>query len=139
METGTKTNPTVIAIFGGTGDLTWRKLIPALYNLYLDDWLNPSFLIICIGRQEMTNQAFAKRLKDGVDKFSRRGKSKKASWDAFAKKIEYKKGDFDSNTVYSSLKKQIDTFEKDAKCPVNKIYYMAVPPQFFELIAVKIG
>ncbi|MEO6539168.1 MAG: glucose-6-phosphate dehydrogenase [Ferruginibacter sp.] len=139
MEAGTKTNPTLVAIFGGTGDLTWRKLIPALYNLYLDDWLNSKFLIICMGRQEMTNQAFIKRLKEGVDKFSRRGKTKKTDWDAFAKMIEYKKAEFDHAPVYTALKKQVATFEKEANCAVNKIFYMAVPPQFFELIATKIG
>ncbi|MEP6712500.1 MAG: glucose-6-phosphate dehydrogenase [Ferruginibacter sp.] len=139
MDAETKTNPTIIAIFGGTGDLTWRKLIPALYNLYLDDWLNTKFLIICMGRQEMTNAAFIKRLKDGVDQFSRRGKTKKTEWDVFAKMIEYKKAEFDNSSVYSSLKKQITVFEKEAACPVNKIFYMAVPPQFFELIATKIG
>src|SRR6187431_2543733 len=62
MEAGTKTNPTIIAIFGGTGDLTWRKLIPALYNLYLDNWLNSKFSIVCIGRQEMTQEDFIKKL-----------------------------------------------------------------------------
>ncbi len=139
MATGAKTNPTIITIFGGTGDLTWRKLVPALYNLYLDDWLNREFLIICLGRQEMSNAAFIKKLKEGVDQFSRKGKSKKASWDLFAKGIEYKKADFTHAVVYSTLKKQIAAFEKKANCPVNKIYYMAVPPQFFEGIAAKIG
>ncbi len=139
MEAGTKTNPTLVAIFGGTGDLTWRKLIPALYNLYLDDWLNSKFLIICMGRQEMTNQAFIKRLKEGVDKFSRRGKTKKTDWDSFAKMIQYKKAEFDHAPVYTALKKQVTAFEKEANCAVNKIFYMAVPPQFFELIATKIG
>ena len=139
METGTKSNPTVIAIFGGTGDLTWRKLIPALYNLYLDNWLNSKFSIICIGRQELTSPGFIKRLKEGVDQFSRRGKTKKNEWDTFAKMIEYKKGEFDNTGVYTSLKKQITAFEKESDCPVNKIFYMAVPPQFFQLIATKIG
>ncbi len=139
MEAGAKTNPTVIAIFGGTGDLTWRKLIPALYNLYLDNWLNNKFSIICMGRQEMANAAFIKRLKEGVDKFSRRGKTNKNQWDAFAKMIEYKKGEFDNTAVYTYLKKQITVFEKEVGYPVNKIFYMAVPPQFFELIATKIG
>ena len=76
MDKTIKTNPTVITIFGGTGDLTWRKLIPALYNLYLDKWLHSQFLIICLGRQEMSQADFIKKLKEGVDKFSRRGKSK---------------------------------------------------------------
>jgi glucose-6-phosphate 1-dehydrogenase len=139
MDKTIKTNPTVITIFGGTGDLTWRKLVPALYNLYLDKWLHSQFLIICLGRQEMSQADFIKKLKEGVDKFSRRGKSKKSEWDAFAKTIEYKKADFANSTVYTQLKKQVTTFEKSAECAVNKIYYLAVPPQFFESIAVKIG
>lgn len=139
MEAGTKTNPSIVAIFGGTGDLTWRKLIPALYNLYLDNWLNPKFSIICMGRQEMTNAAFIKRLKEGVDKFSRRGKAKPKEWEAFSKLITYKKGEFNSTALYNYLKKEITAFEKASDCNVNKIFYMAVPPQFFELIATKIG
>jgi glucose-6-phosphate 1-dehydrogenase len=134
-----KTESTVIVIFGGTGDLTWRKLIPALYNLYIDKWLHEKFLIIGMGRQEMTNPEFVKKLKEGVDKFSRRGKTKKADWERFAKHIDYKKADFNSAPVYAALKKQVTTFEKDTDEPVNKIFYMAVPPQFFESIAVKIG
>lgn len=139
MESKTKTNPTIISIFGGTGDLTWRKLIPALYNLYLDNWLNSHFSIICMGRQEMNYDAFIKRLKEGVDKFSRRGKTQKKQWDIFAKHIEYKAGDFDQTATYSYLKKQIAVFEKQTDCIANKIFYLAVPPQFFELIATKIG
>ena len=139
MDKTIKTNPTVITIFGGTGDLTWRKLVPALYNLYLDKWLHSQFLIICLGRQEMSQADFIKKLKEGVDKFSRRGKSKKSEWDAFAKTTEYKKADFSNSTVYTQLKKQVTAFEKSADCAVNKIYYLAVPPQFFESIAVKIG
>ena len=139
MEAGTKTNPTIIAIFGGTGDLTWRKLIPALYNLYLDNWLNLKFSIICMGRKDMTNAAFVKRLKEGVDQFSRRGKTKLKQWGLFSKMIEYKKGEFDNKSLYSYLKKQIAAFEKESDSDVNKIFYLAVPPQFFELIATKIG
>ncbi|MEO8770588.1 MAG: glucose-6-phosphate dehydrogenase [Ferruginibacter sp.] len=139
MEAGTKTNPTILAIFGGTGDLTWRKLIPALYNLYLDNWLNSKFSIVCIGRQEITAEDFIKKLHDGIDQFSRRGKAKDNEWDAFSKMISYQKGDFDDLNVYSILKEKMDAFKQEATCDVNKIFYMAVPPQFFELIATNIG
>lgn len=134
-----KKNPLVIAIFGGTGDLTRRKLIPALYNLYLDNWMPEHFLVIGIGRQEMTNDAYIKNLKEGVDKFSRKGKSKKAEWDQFAKHIEFKKADFTNTGVYTSLKKEITAFEKASGAIASRIFYMAVPPQFFEAIAAKIG
>ena len=60
-----KNQPTIIFIFGGSGDLTYRKLMPALYNLYLDNYLPEKFLIIAIGRTEYTNDAFRDHSKKG--------------------------------------------------------------------------
>ena len=135
MENITKTKPTIITIFGGSGDLTWRKLIPALHNLFLDGWLNEKFSIVCIGRTEMKNEEFIKKLKDGVDKFSRRGKTKKEEWDIFSKYITYKPGDFSNKTLFTGIKKDVNAFEKEVNQPPNKIYYLAVNPEFFEGIA----
>jgi glucose-6-phosphate 1-dehydrogenase len=139
METTVKIEPTVIVIFGAGGDLTWRKLVPAIYNLYLDGWLPEDFLVLGVARTAMTDEAFRKHVHDGVDKFSRRGKSKKKEWDAFEKKISYKKGDFDDNSTYTTVKKQIDQLEKTWKKPVTRIFYLAVPPVYFEDIATRIG
>ncbi len=132
-----KTTPTCITIFGGSGDLTKRKLIPALYNLWLDKWINEKFLVICTGRNEMSNDAFIKTLKEGVDEFSRRGKADAKEWERFSSYIQYKVADFTKEQFYDELKKIVQKFEKEAgeDAVVNKIYYMAVPPQFFEPIA----
>ena len=139
MENVTKTKPTIITIFGGSGDLTWRKLIPALYNLNIDGWLNEKFSILCIGKDEMKQEAFLTRLKTGVDKFSRRGKTKKAEWDKFAQNIRYKAGDFTKKMMYADLKKDITAFDKDSSCTANKIFYLAVNPYFFEVIAEQLS
>ncbi|MFC4263832.1 glucose-6-phosphate dehydrogenase [Ferruginibacter yonginensis] len=138
MSSATKTKPTIITIFGGSGDLTWRKLIPALFNLNIDEWLNEQFKIICIGRTEMETSKFVEKLHDGVNQFSRRGKAQKKEWDAFAPFIEYRSGDFNNKTIYNDLKKDIQVFEKEAGESINKIYYLAVNPQFFEDIAEKL-
>ncbi|MCY7291629.1 MAG: glucose-6-phosphate dehydrogenase [Ferruginibacter sp.] len=135
MENITTKKPTIITIFGGSGDLTWRKLIPALYNLYLDGWLNEKFSIICIGRTEMKDGEFIKKLHEGVDKFSRSGKTVAEKWTAFSKFIIYKTGDFTNKGTFTTIKKDVTAFEKEAAETVNKIYYMAVNPQFFEAIA----
>ena len=135
MEPVKTTSPTIITIFGGSGDLTWRKLIPALYNLNMDGWLNEKFRIICIGRTEMKDGEFEQHLKDGVDQFSRRGKTKKDEWDKFATNIAYKVGDFTNKSLYTEVKKEVAAFEKDAGGTATKIYYMAVNPQFFGTIA----
>ncbi len=135
MDQISKTSPCIITIFGGSGDLTWRKLIPALYNLNLDGWLNEKFKIICIGRTEMKDGEFAAHVQDGVDQFSRRGKTKKEEWEKFVPFITYKVGDFNNKGLFTDLKKDITAFEKDAGAIVTKIYYMAVNPQFFGGIA----
>lgn len=139
MDSVKKTSPTIITIFGGSGDLTWRKLIPALYNLNIDGWLNDKFRIICIGRTETPGEDFLKHLQDGVDQFSRRGKTDPAAWEAFSKLIGYKAGDFTSGEMYSDIKNEISSFEKDAGKDATKIFYMAVNPQFFGIIADRLN
>ena len=139
MEAVKKTNPTILVMLGATGDLAWRKLIPAIYNLYLDQWIPDEFIVIGVGHSKMSVNEFQKHLHEGVDKFSRRGKSKKNDWDTFAKCLRYQKGEFSSPATYAALEKQIRGLEKKWKASATRIFYMAVPPNNFEEIAVKIG
>lgn len=139
MELAKKFEPTIIIILGATGDLTWRKLIPAIYNLYIDKWIPEEFAVIGVSRKPMTDSQFIKRMHEGVDKFSRRGKSKKPEWDAFAKCLMYHKGEFNKAATYAGIEKMITNFEKENKETVNRIFYLAVPPNSFEEIAVKIS
>ena len=139
MVSAKQAGPTVIIIFGGSGDLTWRKLIPALYNLFLDKWMPEKFRIIGTGNSKMSDIQFRKRLHQGVDKFSRRGKAKPAEWNAFARNIQYISSNFTLNPIYSLLKKEIASIEQQWKTDVNRVFYMAIPPQFIEIISAKIG
>ena len=139
MESTTKAEATIIVIFGATGDLTWRKLIPAIYNLYLDHWIPEFFFVLGVGHKDISHEQFRKRLNEGVDKFSRKGKSVQAEWKAFEKCLEYLQGEFNTNTTYELIKKQILRLEKQWKVAANCIFYMAVPPQYFNEIATRIG
>ncbi|MEO7463819.1 MAG: glucose-6-phosphate dehydrogenase [Ferruginibacter sp.] len=139
METEVKTSPTIFIILGATGDLTWRKLIPALYNLWLDNWMPDKFAIIGVSRHKNADAEFAKHLQQGVDKFSRKGKSKKSEWANFAKCVTYQQGEFDAASTYSAIKKQIKGFEKTWKVTANCVYYLAVPPNSFEEISKMLG
>jgi glucose-6-phosphate 1-dehydrogenase len=137
---GTKTvDPTIIVILGATGDLTWRKLIPGIYNLYLDNWLPENFYVIGISRTDMSNDNFLAHVKDGVNKFSRRGKADDATWEKFAKQVVYSKGGFDDDSTYSNLENQIEEIEKKWGAAANRIFYLAVPPSYFDEIVTKIG
>ncbi len=139
MEPTIKIPPTILIILGATGDLTWRKLIPAIYNLYLDKWMPDDFAVIGVGHSKMAGKAFQQHFHEGVDKFSRRGKSKKSEWERFEKCLTYQKGEFGSSATYSALTKQIAALEQKWGTTANRIFYLAVPPDSFEEIAVKIA
>lgn len=134
-----KPQATIIVILGATGDLTQRKLIPGLYNLYLDKWIPQNFAVIGVSHAKMSDAQFRKHLLDGVDKFSRRGKANKTDWDKFAQCIHLQQGEFDELATYAQLEKQIKKLEKEWGKETNRIFYMAVPPLFFEDIARKLG
>ena len=141
MESIEKIKPeaSVIVILGATGDLTWRKLIPAIYNLYLDGWTPEKFAVIGVSRSKLTQDAFKTRLLQGVNKFSRRGKAKKSQWTKFAEQLEYSPGDFNKSTTYTAVEKKIKAYEKEWKVTANRIFYLAVPPNSFEEIAENVA
>ncbi len=127
--------PTVVVIFGGGGDLTQRKLAPALYNLFLDRWLPQEFAVIGISQQDFNDEAYRQRLREGVDHFSRRGKTKDADWDHFAPHIHYWSADFTDAGTYKKLSEYLGQYEKDRQTSVHHIFYLATPPSMIEVIA----
>src|SRR5450759_745851 len=139
METSENPNTTIIVIFGAGGDLTHRKLMPAIYNLYLDGLLPQRFAVLGLDIKNMSDEAFRNDLHDGIDHFSRRGKTEKSKWHIFAKYLHYQKSDFTDDSTYTILKKQLGKFEKEWGGDVNRVFYMAIPPSFIEQIAQKIG
>ena len=100
MGTDYRPEPTVFVIFGGAGDLSWRKLIPALHNLYLDNWLPEKFLVIGTGHRHTSDEDFRRHLREGVDKFSRRGKTTDEEWLDFAAHLNFMAADLDQPEVF---------------------------------------
>jgi len=130
--------PTVIFIFGGSGDLTYRKLMPALYNLYLDKFLPEKFLIVGMGRTDFTNATFRNHSKKGVEEHSRRPGCVKIAWTEFAPCIEYIKGDMEQDRPYKSVAARIKKAEEQWKEKANAIFYFSVAPQLAPTIALKL-
>jgi glucose-6-phosphate 1-dehydrogenase len=94
MQHAVTLEPTILVIFGGGGDLAWRKLIPALYNLHLDKLLPERFAIVGVARRKVDDEAFRRRLREGVDLFSRRRPAEEASWNQFSAHVSYLSDDF---------------------------------------------
>lgn len=139
MYSTLKSQPVIIIIFGGTGDLNSRKLAPALYNLFLDGWLPDEFSIIGTGRTSLTDEAFAEKLLEGINKFSRRGKAKKENWAAFSKHLFYQAADVKEVKAYKEFGTRIDKLNSEWKTSANVIYYLAVAPDLFPIIAENIS
>ncbi len=128
-----KLKPAKIFIFGAGGDLTQRKLLPALYNLYLDHLLPENFAIVGLDIKEMSDTAFRAHIREGVESFSRRPPSED-SWTTFAPHLSYRKADFTQDKTYADLAKLLsgkEGWEADAA----HIFYLAIPPTFIETIA----
>jgi glucose-6-phosphate 1-dehydrogenase len=132
-----KNQPTIIFIFGGSGDLTYRKLMPALYNLYLDNYLPEKFLIVGIGRTDFTNASFRNHSKKGVEEHSRR-KEVNARWNEFAPCVEYMKADLSNDDTYKTMLKRVHEAGEEWKARPTTVYYMSVAPQLAPTIAEKL-
>jgi glucose-6-phosphate 1-dehydrogenase len=135
MNTKIKSQPTIFVIFGGTGDLNSRKLAPALYNLYLEGWLPEQFALIGTGRSKLTDDEFQGRMLKDINEFSRSGEVKEDKWAGFGPNIHYQAADVQDAKTYKEFSKRIQQLEKDWKTQANVIYYLAVAPNFFPIIA----
>ncbi|MDB5060881.1 MAG: glucose-6-phosphate 1-dehydrogenase [Mucilaginibacter sp.] len=139
MSTTVNLEPTIFIIFGGTGDLNQRKLAPALYNLFLDGYMPEQYCIIGTGRTPLTDDQFREKLKEGINNFSRTGKVKDAKWADFSQHIFYQASDVKDAETYKQFGKKIEEKNKEWKTVANVIYYLAVAPNFFPIIASNIS
>jgi glucose-6-phosphate 1-dehydrogenase len=132
--------PTLIIIFGSSGDLTYRKLVPALYNLFLDKWLGDKFAMFGVDRKHKTHDEFRQHLREGVDKFSRRGKSDSKIWKDFASHLKiFSAADFSDPNAYTKLASELADQEKEWGTKANRIFYLAIPPTVIETVTAQLG
>jgi glucose-6-phosphate 1-dehydrogenase len=130
----TTLEPTIFVIFGGAGDLTWRKLIPALVDLQTDRGMPEQFSILVVDLADLNDDALRAHLHDGVVKFSRCGKGDPDGWAEFAVHVHYLKGDFKDPNTYSAVKERCAGLETEWKAKAHKVFYMATPPAMFGVI-----
>ena len=124
-----KNNSNTMVIFGGTGDLTHRKLIPALYQLDINGFLPEGLNVISVGRKHKTTEEYRNELRESVRKYSSRSFTEELFND-LAQRVEYFTLDFDSQKDYDSLSEFLNKREKEGK-PENRLFYLAVSPDYF--------
>lgn len=126
--------PAIVVIFGGAGDLAWRKLIPSLFDLYRDGRLPEKFSIIALDRVPTGDGPLRKRFLEGVNRFSAKGRAEKGAWKSFAGNVAYQAGDFKDPATYGVLGKSCGKLEGDWKAKASRIFHMATPPVMFGVI-----
>jgi glucose-6-phosphate 1-dehydrogenase len=131
-------SPCVMVIFGATGDLTKRKLIPALCNLAEDNLLPKQFAIIGFAANDLDTESFRQILTEEIPKYTP-AKVDLKIWDWFLERIYYVKGDFEDLAAYQRLKEQIEVADKQHNTLGNKFFYLAVAPRFFYPIVKRLG
>src|SRR6266498_4972025 len=125
--------PCSIVIFGATGDLTNRKLIPALYNLAADGDLPPAVAIVGFARREKSDEQFRAELEKATRKFSRQP-VRDEMWKTFAQAISYHQSEFEDESGYKKLAKRLDRIDKENGTRGNRLFYFAAAPDQFEPI-----
>jgi glucose-6-phosphate 1-dehydrogenase len=131
-------HPTVLVIFGATGDLAHRKLLPAIYNLAHEGALPERFDLIGVARGENSDEDFRQMVRESIERFSRT----KPDPDVLAGLLEdmrYVAGAFDKDRVYSDIERVLGEFGQRAGYPLNRVFYLSTAPQFFPVIASKLG
>ncbi|MEP6921365.1 MAG: glucose-6-phosphate dehydrogenase [bacterium] len=132
------TDPSVVVIFGATGDLTKRKLLPALYRLSLQRLIPAEFAIVGVARQPMTDDEFRARMREALVEFGD-APLDEGAWDSFAAGLFYVSGDFNDAAIYEQLKSRLETIDQERKTGGNRLYYLATAPEFFGLLAKELG
>lgn len=130
--------PTVIVIFGASGDLTSRKLVPAIYNLAYDNLLPADMHLIGYGRQEMSDEAFRANTEQSIQEHSRRELNSEI-WGRVREQTHYFAGGYDDGEAFRRLNQRIEKIETDLGREVQAVFYISTPPSVFNSILENLG
>jgi glucose-6-phosphate 1-dehydrogenase len=126
-----KPEPCVVVIFGITGDLSKRKLLPALYNLMADGALHNAFAVVGVSRSDLSTAELREQLRRSVMELGGRRAPDGDTWEKFAAAIEFSRGSADDPASYTRLKEQLAVIDRDRGTRQNRIFYLATPPDAF--------
>lgn len=124
-------------LFGATGDLAKRKIFPALFNLYIENKLPEAYSIIGLGRKDFTSESFREYVKENILEFSRQT-FKEENLNRFLQLIHYSVLNVDNKEDYQKLLKTVEKLETEKNIEQNRMFYLSVAPDFFDVIASNI-
>jgi glucose-6-phosphate 1-dehydrogenase len=131
-------DPCVMTIFGASGDLTKRKLIPSLYNLARENFLSKEFAVVGFARREMTNETFREKITQDMKEFGT-GPFDPNLWHWFTRRLYYLSGNLQDANAYQRLRELLAQIDKDHGTRGNYFYYLATAPEFFAPVIQQLG
>jgi glucose-6-phosphate 1-dehydrogenase len=132
-------DPCVVVIFGASGDLTARKLMPALFSLACEGLLPEHFAVVGVARSELDDDSFRQKVKEGIEKFSRLKPDECSAWPKFAEGLYYHQATYDDSAGYMSLGKLLAKIDKKAGTGCNCLFYLSTPPLLYPVIVEQLG
>jgi glucose-6-phosphate 1-dehydrogenase len=128
-------DPAILVLFGATGDLAHRKVIPAMYHLWRTNLLPHEFILLAIGRRDYDDDAFRQEIHKALHQYSRLLPLDEAAWRSFSERIRYHRLDFADAGGFETLSARLDAFDESEGTRSNRLYYLATQPsQFAEII-----
>ena len=126
--------PCVLLIFGASGDLTKRLLVPALYNLACDGLLSENFALLGAAMDPLTTESFRQRMSEDIKRFHTRQAFDQAVWDKLVSRFHYTRAGFDDAGAFQKLKAEVATLDREHQIGGNVLFYFATAPRFFGLL-----
>jgi len=139
MSSAIPTDPATMVIFGGSGDLSRRKLVPALFELHLEGQLPPASAIVGYARTGESDETYRAEMKAAVAEFARTKPMDETAWSTFASRLFFFRGDLKIPKSFSDLKARLDTIEKERGLPGNRLFYLAIPPSAIGAVVKNLG
>ncbi len=130
--------PCSVVIFGASGDLTYRKLIPAIYNIAADGDLPAALTVVGFARREKTDESFRQELQEALKKFSRTGLNDEL-WGSFSNRLFYHRSEFGDAEGYKTLAERLNKLDEERGTNGNRLFYLSVAPSEFEGILNQIA
>jgi glucose-6-phosphate 1-dehydrogenase len=128
-----------MVIFGATGDLTHRKLLPALYNLALEHPLPAGFSVVAFARRPYTTETFRQQALESINQYSRQKPVNSQIWESFAAGLHYLQSDFNNAEGYEKLNDLLNRLDQERGTSGNRLYYLSTPPSQYTDIIQRLG
>jgi len=134
-----RAEPANVVIFGASGDLTQRKLVPALHSLTCEGLIPPQTRVVGVARSDLSDNAFHKELFEGVEAYARFHSGLCERWPLFEGRLSYLQGDYDDPETYRRLGKRLAEIDAEVGTRANGLFYLATPPSLYPVIVEQLG